>query len=63
MDWLKSEDLRTAPMIILAVHALFRFEATGERTIGHASKTRLRREFGRLAHRLPTAARWSHSHC
>jgi hypothetical protein len=67
MDWLRSEDLKeeknvTASILIIAVHALFRFEATGERTIGHASKTRLRREFGRLAHRLPTAARWSHSH-
>ena len=51
MDWLRSEDLKeeknvTAPILIIAVHALFRFEATGERTIGHASKTRLRREFG-----------------
>ena len=44
MDWLRSEDLKEeknviAPILIVAVHALFRFEATGERTIGHASKT------------------------
>ena len=56
MDWLRSEDLKEeknviAPILIVAVHALFRFEATGERTIGHASKTRLCRKFGRLAHR------------
>jgi hypothetical protein len=44
MDWLRSEDLKeeknvTAPILIVAVHALFRFEATGESSIGHASKT------------------------
>ncbi len=41
MDWLRSEDLKeeknvTAPIVIIAVHALCRFEEAAGRTIGHA---------------------------
>ncbi len=41
MDWLRSEDLKeeknvTAPIVIIAVHAVFRFEEVAGRTIGHA---------------------------
>ena len=40
MDWLRSEDLKeeknvTAPMFIIAVHALCRFEEAAGRTIGY----------------------------
>jgi len=41
MDWLRSEDLKeeknvTAPIVIIAVHALCRFEEAAGRTVGHA---------------------------
>ena len=41
MDWLRSEDLKeeknvTTPIVIIAVHALCRFEEAAGRTIGHA---------------------------
>src|ERR1039458_822844 len=41
MDWLRSEDLKeeknvTAPIVIIAVHALCRCQRVARRTIGHA---------------------------